>query len=119
MKRLLFLIAISVIGISFARAQEIKGRVTDSRDGSPLSNVNITIKGTNTGTTTNAEGRFTIRASTGATLLFSSIGFSEKEVAVTGTDLNVSLEFAERNLQEVIVTGYGSRSRRQVAGSIS
>ena len=75
MKRLLFLAAISVASISFARAQEIKGRVTDSRDGSPLSNVNITIKGTNKGTTTNAEGRFTISASTGATLLFSSIGF--------------------------------------------
>lgn len=119
MKRLLFLVAISVIGISFVQAQEIKGRVTDSRDGSPLSNVNITIKGTNKGTTTNADGRFTISASTGATLLFSSIGFSEKEVAVTGTDMNVSLEFAQRDLQEVVVTGYGSRSRRQVAGSIA
>src|SRR5258705_11600112 len=119
MKRLLFIIAMSVIGISFAQAQEIKGRVTDSRDGTPLSNVNITIKGTNNGTTTNSDGRFTVSASTGATLVFSSIGFSEQEVRVTGTDVNVSLEFAQRNLQEVIVTGYGSRSRRQVAGSIA
>ena len=44
MKRLLFLIAMSVIGISFAQAQEIKGRVTDSRDGTPLSNVSIILK---------------------------------------------------------------------------
>ncbi len=119
MKRLLFLIALSVTGISFAQAQEVKGRVTDSRDGSALSNVSISVKGTNAGTTTDADGRFSIRASTGATLIFSSIGFTEQEIRVTSSDLNVSLEFAQRNLQEVVVTGYGSRSRRQVAGSIA
>ena len=119
MKRLLFLIAMSVMCISFARAQEVKGRVTDSRDGTPLSNVSVSVKGTNVGTTTNADGSFSIRASTGATLIFSSIGFTEQEIKVTGADMNVSLEYAQRNLQEVIVTGYGSRTRRQVAGSVS
>ena len=119
MKRLLFLIALSVSCISFAQAQEVKGRVTDSRDGTALSNVSISVKGTNTGTTTDADGRFSIRASTGATLIFSSIGFTEREITVTSSDLNVSLEFAQRNLQEVVITGYGSRSRRQVAGSIA
>jgi TonB-linked SusC/RagA family outer membrane protein len=107
------------MGVSFAQAQEIKGKVTDSRDGTPLPNVNITVKGTNNGTTTGSDGRFTIKASTGATLVFSSIGFSEQEVTVTGTDMNVALEFAQRNLQEVVVTGYGSRSRRQIAGAIT
>ncbi len=119
MKRLLFLIAMSVICISFAQAQEAKGRVTDSRDGTPLSNVSVSIKGTNIGTTTNSDGRFSIRASSGATLIFSSIGFNQQELPVTDGDMNVSLEFAQRNLQEVIVTGYGSRSRRQIAGSVS
>src|SRR5438045_6866716 len=119
MKRLLFIITMCVIGDSFAQAQEIKGRVIDSKDGSPISNVNITIKGTNNGSTTDADGRFTIKASTGAILVFSSIGFSEKEVSVSGTEMNVSLELAQRNLQEVVVTGYGSRSRRQVAGAIA
>jgi TonB-dependent starch-binding outer membrane protein SusC len=120
MKRLLIFIAVSVLGFSFARAQqELTGRVTDSRDGSPVSGVSVTIKGTNTGTSTNSDGRFAIRASSGAVLIFSSIGFTEKEVTVDGTDLNVALEFAQRNLQEVVITGYGSRSRRQVAGSIA
>ncbi|HET6767432.1 MAG TPA: TonB-dependent receptor [Chitinophagaceae bacterium] len=119
MKRLLFIITMSVLGISFARAQEIKGRVTDSRDGTPLSNVSVYIKGTNTGTTTDIDGKFSIRASTGVTLVFSSIGFAEQEVRATASDLNVSLEYAQRNMQEVIVTGYGSRSRRQIAGSIA
>jgi len=119
MKRLLFLIAMSTLYISFAQAQEIKGRVTDSRDGTPLSNVSVSVKGTNTGTATDADGRFSIRASTGSTLIFSSIGFTEHEVRVSGGDINVSLEFAQRNLQEVVITGYGTRSRRQVAGSIS
>src|SRR5688572_969566 len=119
MKRLLFFIAMGMACISFAQAQEIKGRVTDSRDGSPLSNVSVSVKGTKTGTTTDTDGRFTINASTGATLIFSSVGFTEQEIAVTGSDLNVSLELAQRNLQEVVVTGYGSRSRRQVTGAIS
>lgn len=119
MTRLLFLIALSVTCISFAQAQEVNGRVTDSRDGSALSNVSISVKGTNTGTTTDADGKYSIRASTGAILIFSSIGFTEQEIRVTSSDLNVSLEFAQRNLQEVVVTGYGSRSRRQVAGSIA
>ena len=119
MKRLLFLIAMSILFISFAQAQEVKGRVTDSRDGTPLSNVSVSVKGTNTGTATDADGRFSIRASTGSTLIFSSIGFTEHEVRVSGGDINVSLEFAQRNLQEVVITGYGTRSRRQVAGSIS
>ena len=120
MKRLLLLVAVSVLGFSFAQAQqEVRGRVTDSRDGTPISGVSINIKGTNTGTSTNADGRFTIRASSGAVLLVSSIGFAEKEVTVDGSDLNISLEVAQRNLQEVVITGYGSRSRRQVAGSIA
>jgi TonB-linked SusC/RagA family outer membrane protein len=120
MKRLLFLIAVCVFSISFAQAQqEVKGRVTDSRDGTPISGVSISVKGTNTGTSTNADGRFTIRAASGATLVLSSIGFTDKEVAANGTDLTISLDVAQRNLQEVIVTGYGSRSRRQVAGSIA
>lgn len=121
MKRLLFLLAMSVMGISFAQAQqEVTGRVTDSRDGSGISGVSISVKGTNTGTSTDADGRFRIKASSGATLIFSSIGFTEKEVRVDGTDaINISLEYAQRNLQEVVVTGYGSRSRRQVAGSIA
>jgi TonB-linked SusC/RagA family outer membrane protein len=119
MKRLLFLIAMSVTCISFAQAQDVTGRVTDSRDGTPLSNVSVSVKGTNIGTTTNADGRFSIRASSGVTLIFSSVGFTEQEIQVTGADMNVSLEFAQRNLQEVIVTGYGSRSRRQIAGSVA
>ena len=120
MKRLLFLMAVSILSISFVQAQqEVRGRVTDARDGTPISGVSISVKGSNTGTSTNSEGRFVIRAASGATLVLSSIGFTDKEVAVDGNDLNISLEYAQRNLQEVIVTGYGSRSRRQVAGSIS
>jgi TonB-linked SusC/RagA family outer membrane protein len=119
MQRLFFIIAMSVIGISFAQAQEVKGRVTDSRDGSPVSGVNITVKGTNNGTSTDADGRFHIRASSGSILVFSSVGFTEQEVKVTGTDLDVSLAIAQRNLQEVVITGYGSSSRRQIAGSIA
>jgi len=119
MQRLFFIIAMSVIGISFAQAQEVKGRVTDSRDGSPVPGVNITVKGTNNGTSTDADGRFHIRASSGSILVFSSVGFTEQEVKVTGADLDVSLAIAQRNLQEVVITGYGSSSRRQIAGSIA
>ena len=63
MKRQLFLIAVSILSISFVQAQqEVRGRVTDARDGTPISGVSISVKGTNIGTSTNAEGRFSLRA---------------------------------------------------------
>jgi TonB-linked SusC/RagA family outer membrane protein len=98
---------------------DVTGRVTDARDGSPLSNVSVTARGNRTGTSTDADGRFRINVPSTAVLVFSSVGFEEKEVRVTGSVVNVSLDLAQQNLQEVVVTGYSTQSRRQTTASVS
>jgi TonB-dependent starch-binding outer membrane protein SusC len=119
-KRLLLVMLVFAAGISFAQAQtDVSGRVTDARDGSPLANVSVTAKGARTGTSTDADGRFRINVPANATLVFSSIGFGEKEVRVTGGSVNVSLEVSTTVGQEVIVTGYNTATRKQLAASIA
>jgi TonB-linked SusC/RagA family outer membrane protein len=119
-KRLLFMIALLLAGYSIMLAQtDVSGRVTDSRDGTPLSNVSVTAKGSRTGTTTDPDGRFRISVPANSILVFSSVGFSDKEVRVSGSSMNVSLDIAQRNLQEVVVTGYNVQSRREATAALS
>ncbi len=119
-KRFVLTIAMMLAGYSIVLAQrDVSGRVTDARDGNPLSNVSVTAKGSRTGTTTDNDGRFRISVPDNAVLVFSSIGFSEKEVRVSGSSINVSLDVAQRNLQEVVVTGYNTQARREATASLS
>lgn len=118
--KLLLSMMFVVITTLVARAQsEVSGRVTDSRDGTGLSNVNVTVKGARTGTATDAEGRFRLSVPANATIVFSIIGYTEKEVAVSGSTINVSLDLAQRSLQEVVVAGYRIQSRREATASLS
>lgn len=78
------LILLAIVLASHAQTQKriISGRLTDA-DGSPLPGVNIVIKGTTTGTTTDTDGRYSIKVPVGSTLVFSSIGMRTREVVVT------------------------------------
>ena len=112
------MIALLLAGYSIVLAQtDVSGRVTDARDGTPLSNVSVTAKGSRTGTTTDPDGRFRISVPANSVLVFSSIGFTDKEVRVSGSSMNVSLDIAQRNLQEVVVTGYNVQSRREATAA--
>lgn len=99
----------------------ITGKVTDDK-GAPLARVSVIIKGTTTGTTTNNDGNFTISV-TGANrvLVFSSVDMETVEMPVGAqSSMSVSLKPAEKALQEVVVTGYGTtRKKRDEAGAIS
>ena len=119
-KRLLLLLLV-VVAPFFAWAQrEVTGRVTDSRNGSPLVGASITVKGSRTGTTTDQDGRFRISVPESAVLVFSNVGFADKEVPATGSSVNVSLDPGQgTTLQEVVVTGYGTVNRKQYTGSVS
>ncbi len=105
----------------FAQDKTVTGKVTDERDGSPLSGVSVTLKGTNTGTTTGADGSFRISIPTSAkTLVFSFVNFSDVEIGVGNrTSFNISLSSKEKNLTEVVVTGYQQRKKRDEGGAIS
>ena len=99
----------------------VSGRVTSSDDGSSLPGVSVQVKGTTRGTTTDADGRFSISATPRSTLVFSFIGFTNQEVAVGNrTNLSVSLQSNASELSEVVVTGYGGTvNRREFTGASS
>ena len=105
----------------FATAQkDISGNVTDNT-GNPIQKASVTVKGTNTGTLTDAEGnyRFTIPADA-KILVFSFINMVPQEVTIGNqTTINVSLKQSESILGEVVVVGYGTQKRTEVTGAIS
>ncbi|UON83118.1 TonB-dependent receptor plug domain-containing protein [Dyadobacter chenwenxiniae] len=96
----------------FAQDRAVTGKVS-AEDGSALPGVNISLKGTNRGTTTNAQGEFSINAESNSTLVFSFIGFQTQEAAVgSQTTINISLKNDVSQLQEVVVTALGQERKR-------
>jgi TonB-linked SusC/RagA family outer membrane protein len=102
---------------SLAANAQITGTITSSKDGTPLIAVNITVKGTSTGTISDADGTFSVNAVPGNTLVFSYIGYIAKEVVVGNeTNLTVSLEEDAQSLDEVVVTALGIRKEAKKLG---
>jgi TonB-linked SusC/RagA family outer membrane protein len=104
---------------SFASAQQsVSGTVADP-SGVPLPGVNVVIKGTNTGASTDFDGNFSIQAAETDVLIFSFVGFKDQEATVgNNTSFSISLEEEASFLDEIIVTGYGTQTRREVTASI-
>ncbi|MCU0469105.1 MAG: TonB-dependent receptor [Arcicella sp.] len=100
--------------------QSIKGVVTEI-NGSPLAGVSVAIKGTTIGTNTDQNGAYKIKVpSRQSILVFSFIGFTSKEVLVgEQTNINVMLYEDNKALDEVVVTGYTTSSRKNIIGSVS
>ena len=99
-----------------AQEKTVTGAVTSSGDGMTLPGVNVIIKGTNQGTVTDMDGKYSINVSETATLLFSSVGFASKEVVVGNqTQINISLQEDLESLDEVVVTALGiSREKKSL-----
>lgn len=103
-----------------AQQKVITGRVTDA-DSQPLAGVSVSLKGTNTGESTGADGRYSINAGRGQVLQFTFVGKSSQEVTVGSQNvLNVSLKEEDvSNLNEVVVTGYMTQKKANLTGAIS
>jgi len=97
--------------------ERISGTVTDST-GRPLEGVNVTVKGGKRGVTTNSKGEFTIEAGAGSVLVFSSTGYLEQQMKVTGGAVTVSLKENSRMLEEVYV-GYTRLRKSDVTGAMA
>lgn len=100
--------------------QTIQGRITDAR-GETVIGATVRVAGTNNGTITDVDGRFTLTAPTGSEVLISYVGYVEKKFAVkAGTDFyDIVLEEDNQLLDEVVVVGYGIQKKVNVVGSIS
>ena len=98
---------LSVLAFSFfttVQAQTVSGTVSDE-NGKSLQGVSVTVKGATGGTTTDADGKYSVPASATATLVFSYVGYTTTEVAVSGrTVVNISMTVDSRSMSEVVVT---------------
>ena len=111
----------SILSPAFSQGLTVSGKVTNRSNGEPLSGATITVKGSTTGTKTDASGNFSVNAQTGAILKISYIGMIEQEVRVTAstTQISVELEPLVNSMNEVVVVGYGTQKRSVVTGAIS
>lgn len=98
--------------------EEISGSVLSS-DGSPLSGASVKIKGKDVGVTTDANGRFSLEANIGDVLIVSHVGFQPMEIKITSKSVQVSLILNYNKLDETVVIGYGSTTKRLNTSSIS
>lgn len=120
MKRILLLsfAFLTLISFSVMAQRSVSGKVTDDT-GESLPGVNVVIKGTTTGVTTDLDGNYVLSVDDGATLIFSYVGFETQEIQVGArTTIDVTLGGATE-LQEVVVTGYQNQLKREVTGSIA
>ena len=115
------LLVIWSVQICFAQVREIKGAVNDKSDRSPLPGVSVVVKGTTTGTATDAYGRFTLQTDANATLVFTFVGMKTREIALNGlTSVNVEMEADAEQMEEVVVLGYGTgRKVSSITGSVA
>jgi len=110
-------LAVLLVTVGWAQNQRVSGTVTSGKDQQPIPGVNIVVKGTSTGTNTDASGRFTINAPANSVLVFSSIGFRGREVRVGNqTQVSVVLEEDLQNLDEVVVTALGIKKEAKTLG---
>jgi TonB-linked SusC/RagA family outer membrane protein len=114
---------IASVFASGAMQQQISvtGKVTSSDDGTALPGVSVVLKGTSQGTTTDADGNYAIQVSDGnAVLIFSFIGYVVQEVAVDSrTAINVNMVVDIRQLDEVVVVGYGTQQKVTLTGAVA
>ena len=105
---------IAVFQVALAQ-QVVTGSVTD-QEGMPLPGATVVIKGTSSATTADFDGNYTIAAKNGDVLVISYVGYSAAEVTVDGATANAVLS-TSNDLDEVVVTGYGTFSKEKFTGS--
>ena len=120
-KRLL-IVTLAFCFAIFANAQDkiVTGKVTDSKNGTPLPGATVQVKGTKIITQSGTDGNFSIKVPTGfTTLVISYSGFANQEVTIGSGVANVSLVAADSNLDEVVVVAYGTRKKTDLTGAVT
>ena len=116
------LLFLTLVGRSWAQSHPVSGRVIDKNTNEGLPGVSVIVKGTTTGTATDADGRYALNVSgTAATLQFKYLGYITNEQTVGSTEtINMSLALDNKQLNEVVVTALGiSREKRALGFAVS
>ncbi|MDI5949321.1 SusC/RagA family TonB-linked outer membrane protein [Flavobacterium yafengii] len=118
----LLILFLFLSSFGFAQGYDVGGVVKETGSGLPIPGVNVQVKNSTIGTATDMDGRFSLKGvSSGATLIFSYLGFKNFEYKVVSTNsaLSISLQEDSKVLDEVVVIGYGSQKKREVTGAVS
>ena len=121
MKRIIFAITAILLCVSaFAQTFDVTGVVSSQTDGELLTGVTVMIKGQKQGTSTDIDGRFSIKAKAGDVLRFTYIGFKPVEMKVNNAkQLNVVMAEDQTDLDEVVVLGYSQAKKITITGAAS
>ncbi|MDI6049941.1 TonB-dependent receptor [Flavobacterium sp. XS2P24] len=118
----LLILFLFLSSFGFAQGYDVGGVVKETGSGLPIPGVNVQVKNSTIGTATDMDGRFSLKGvSSGATLIFSYLGFKNFEYKVVSniSTLSISLQEDSKVLDEVVVIGYGSQKKREVTGAVS
>ena len=104
----------------YAQEKTVTGKITDSKDGTPVVGVSVVPKGSKTGTSSGTDGSFRLKMPSGVTVIVvTSVGFTRQEVDVaSSSDVNILLVASAGNLNEVVVVGYGTAKKKDLTGSV-
>jgi TonB-linked SusC/RagA family outer membrane protein len=125
MKRTLllsFVLMLTLFQTVLAQSRTVSGKIIDQKTGEGLPGVTVLVKGTTTGVSTNIDGTYSLSVpENGGTLVFSSINYLSQERAIgSGSQYNITLAPDLKQLDEVVVTGYGQQQeRREVTGAVA
>jgi TonB-linked SusC/RagA family outer membrane protein len=118
-QRGLMLLVFVLMSASVFAQNTIQGTVTDEK-GVTLPGVTVRVKGGTAAVASDVNGKFTINASSGQTLVFSMVGFESREVVVgTQTNISIGMSATSSSLNEVVVVGYGTQKRASLTSSVS
>ena len=97
----------------------VSGTVTDKVNAMPLPGVNVLVKGTSRGASTDFDGKFTIEVNQGETIVISYVGYKTQEITFNGqSNIDVALEEDAAQLDEVVLIGYGSTTKQDATGAV-
>lgn len=110
-----------VCAFAFAQTQNVTGKITDGEGNTPLPGASIVVKGSSLGTTTDANGEYSIAVDDpNTTLVFSFIGYETQEIQVGGrTRIDITLAPDVESLEEVVVVGYGTQRKKDLTGAVA
>ncbi len=114
------ILLVSLPTLLFAQQRTVSGRVTDSKDSSPLIDATVTVVGKAISTKTKTDGTFSISVPTGSTQLrVSYVGFADQTIRITSDNVDVSMSASAQSLTDVIVIGYGTSRKKDVTGAVA
>jgi TonB-dependent starch-binding outer membrane protein SusC len=119
--KLFTLFALILTMTAFGQNVDLTGTVTEASSGQPLPGVNVILKNTSKGASTDFDGNFTIKdVPLNSVVVVSYIGFVKQEITILNNDpLNIALVEDSESLSEVVVIGYGTQKKRDVTGAVS